>query len=166
MIDGSYFNYAMCAKGTVSTDILKDNFSLKTITVSGLLNAPVVAVAATGGAWSEVYHYSSGTASIAIIARGAIGTSVNYYVFDRSHAPSGSGDYGLRIRNPSTKQVVFDSRDKHMRVVGTVAGDPSDAGSTTVGTFPSGRTYAVMQYNPMSESRAINQGGQSPPLWY
>lgn len=123
-IDQTYRNLALRSKGSFSpgTPFNSNAWRLGSITVSG--NNPVLAwrcsqpcalISATRSGTSITYQF---------VVAATTGT-VEWWLFDDPTFGVPVGNVGLRIRNPATGGVVFDSRMKYMRVVGSVAGDYS-----------------------------------------
>ncbi len=137
VIDGEQPNYRLVASGTVATDTAPGpgvDFTSKTISVPGLL-APVVAHSCTAGAYGIVY--ANGT--VKLIAAGPVGTTIKYWVFDDPNTAPVPTGWGLVVRHPTTKKVVYVSGQKSMRVVGF----PTVSKGSSLPSFPSGKTYAV-----------------------
>lgn len=79
--------------------------------------------------------------------------AITFYVFgEPSVVPSG-GRYGMVVRNPATGVIVFNDRDKFMRVRHVVSTLNVDI------TVPSGKVYATCIANPGKSRQIATIGG-------
>lgn len=142
MIDGIAPNYILTAKGTVNTSNPGPGLDFTSVTVflTGA-KAPVVAVACTAGCYGIIYSPSGGNTQVQLVARGTIGTPISYWVFDDPDTVPPPTGWGLVIRNPVTKKVVFATGQKPMRVIDFVT---YAKGSASFPPYAAGRVYAVV----------------------
>lgn len=140
-VDGQNVNFALRYKGTGTfSNLTYGAGSVRYATFTVTADTPFVAIscpyatvcakgAKSGGNW-QFFIYST---------EASAGAGFTYYVFDKASQIGVSGGYGVRIRNPSSGEVVFDSRQKPMMIVlgASTETNPSAA-------MPSGRTLAIV----------------------
>ncbi|MET0934961.1 MAG: hypothetical protein ABWX83_03170 [Luteibacter sp.] len=161
-IDQTYRNLALRAKGSFVPGTAWNNgkWRLGTITVNG--NSPVLAWRCASPA-AMVQASRSGNSITYTFIIAANGGAIDWYLFDEPAYGSATGDLGIRIRNPSTGVVVFDSRMKYMRIVGTVSGDFTSLAPPAGGSY-SGAPAIVTGNSPYSYLvQTIGAPGGPPP---
>lgn len=147
-IDQDYDNFALYASGSSTTDtnlgvVAPKQSSYKTITMPSGVVSPVIALYST----MPTLIIQATTASFSVVAKGLLGQAFEWFIFDEIITPPGAG-YGVRVRDPVTGKVRFDSRLKYMRVVGEDTLDAANISSNTNwGTIASvsGRKLAAVQ---------------------
>lgn len=155
-IDSAYGNYYLSQSGAPASTAISGTGtgvasllypqSWVVVTVTG--NNPLIAFRSTEK--SFLYNVvQSGTGwTFTIATFGAVGTIINYYIYDTFPVPLAS-DWGLEIYDASSK-VTFSSLRKYLRVVDQLAGTYNfvDGASNWDGnsySYPAGRTYALIQ---------------------
>lgn len=145
-IDQTYKNLALRGKGSFNpgTSWNYGKWRLGSITVTG--NSPVLAWRCNAPC-AMTYASRSGNSITYTFLIAATSGTVEWWLFDTPDYGQANGDIGLRVRNPATNAVVFDSRMKYMRVVGALngtsgrPGDASYAGSPAIVTGNSVYSY-------------------------
>ncbi|MBQ4853228.1 hypothetical protein IMW82_00845 [Rhodanobacter sp. B2A1Ga4] len=155
VIDGTYRNMSFRLKGTAVTTTVVDQFSTVTVSLSGLSGYPCVAVKSSSGAWAAVRSYASGACLVDIVALGGVGTSVDYYIFDLPQ-PIAGDNAGLQVFN-AAGDMVFSSSHRYVRIVGSITASAGPSLPSNSITLAAGKTYAVMQNNPMAYAKIVNQ---------
>ena len=161
-IDQTYRNLALRSKGSFApgTPWNGNAWRLGSITVTG--NNPVLAWRCAQPC-AMISASRSGTSITYQFVIAATAGTVEWWLFDDPAFGVPVGNVGLRIHNPDTGGVVFDSRMKYLRVVGSVTGDYSQlapppngnyAGSPAVVTGNAAFNYLV---------QTIGAPGGAPP---
>lgn len=70
---------------------------------------------------------------------------------------------GLRIRNPTTGVVVFDSRQKYMRIVGSLAGSLANSFPSGAVNYPGSPAIVSGNAAYVYTSQTIGNVGSPPP---
>lgn len=147
-IDQSYDNFALLASGSTTTDtnlgvVSPKISSYKTIAMPAGVISPVIALYST----MPTLIIQATLTSFSVVAYGLMGQAFEWFIFDEIITPPGAG-YGIRVRDPASGKVRFDSRLKYMRVVGEGTLDAVNISSTTnwgaIASVP-GRKLAAVQ---------------------
>lgn len=160
-IDQDYKNLALVAKATVTTDTLLWSTSPFSSYVTVALPAGVVSpIIATSGSAPALIMNQSDT-SVSILCKGAVGTSVTYYVFGEPSLTPAPNGTGLEVLT-AAGEVAYSSEGLYLSVLDEITTSASslNGGAGTIGgsgTF-TGRTVAVVQ-NSGSFAQHTN-GGQ------
>lgn len=159
VIDSDYKNLCMRGKGSINTTTLVGSCSGVSFQISGLSATPLVVVSSTLGATAHVSAFAAGVATVEILCGGAVGSTVQYWVFDEPGVAV-APQY-LAVYN-AAGQCVFNAAEKYMRVVANYA-LPAVTGAGI--TLPSGRTYAAWLTNPCGRSVSFTSGGGGASQW-
>jgi hypothetical protein len=163
-IDQNFRNLALRSKGTLvpGTSWNAGKWRLGTITVTG--NSPVLAWRSASPA-AMVQATRTGTSITYTFIIAATGGSIDWYLFDEPVYGVAAGTLGMRIRNPTTGVVVFDSRMKYMRIVGTINGDFSQTVPPAAGAYAG--TPAIVTGNApyLYFSNTVGQATPPPYPW-
>lgn len=120
-IDETYRNLALRAKGSFSpSTVWSTTWRIGSITVSG--SSPVLAWRSSAPA-AIVGASRSGSSITYTFMIAATSGTISWWLFDEPIYGAVTGSVGLRIRNPSTGVITFDSRMKYMRVIGAITGE-------------------------------------------
>lgn len=105
----------------------------------------------------------SGTSITYTFLVAATSGTIEWWLFDEPVYGGVTGTVGLRIRSPNNGVVVFDSRQKYMRIVGSLTG--SLANSFSPGTISYPGSPAIISGNSayIYTSQAIGDVGSPPP---
>jgi hypothetical protein len=164
-IDQTYRNLAMRAKGSFSPGTAWNNnkWRFGQITVTG--NTPVLAWRCNSPC-AMVYATRAGASITYTFIVAATTGTVEWWLFDDPAFGVATGPHGIRIRNPSNGVVVYDSRMKYMRVVGTLNGDFGALVAPNNGSYAGGST-AVITGNAAYQyiSNLVSQAGSPPFPW-
>jgi len=161
-IDETYKNLALRAKGTLvpATSWNGGKWRLGSITVTG--NSPVLAWRSASPVAMTSSSRSGSSVTYNFIMAATDG-SIDWFLFDEPVYGSAQGSVGLRIRNPTTGVVVFDSRMKYMRIVGAVSGDFSSLNPPANGSY-AGSPAIVTGNSPYNYIvQTIGAPGGAPP---
>jgi hypothetical protein len=160
-IDQTYKNLALRAKGSFDpgTSSNKGKWRIGSITVTG--NSPALAWRCAKPC-AMVYATRSGTSITYTFMVADTSGTVEWWLFDTPDYGVANGPLGLRVRNPATNAVVFDSRMKYMRVVGAVNGSiangmPANASYTGSPALVTGNSAYIYT------SQVIGGIGSPPP---
>ena len=147
VIDQEYANLALRSKGT-SYAGRSNSYTVK---VSFPADQAVVAYRATAPIAIFTSINTSGVQTDTIVSNG--NANIEYFVFDLpGYATPFNIDYGLRVRNPATGALVFDSRMPYMRVLqdysGTLPAPGGGPGSSTALTFTGFKPAVIQSQRP------------------
>ncbi|SEO63162.1 hypothetical protein SAMN02800692_1502 [Luteibacter sp. UNC138MFCol5.1] len=160
-IDQTYRNLALRAKGTLqATTPWQNTWRIATVTLGG--NAPVIAWRCNNPCAMVGATRSGNNTTYTFMVAATSGT-IEWWLFDEPIYGAVSGRVGLRIRNPTTGVTVFDSRQRYMRIIGSVNGNLTNG-------FPSGTTTysgspAIVSGNMayFYQSQVVGAPGGPPP---
>jgi hypothetical protein len=155
VIDSTFANLALFAKGATTTTTAAGDTSYVSFTIPNCPDWPLIAVRSSAGAWAAVRTFSSGNAVVDIVCKGPTRAVVEYWVFART--PNDVPAQYLEVKS-ETGQMVFNGALKYLRIVGAHQLLPSSNGTDgfTV-DYPAGKTYAVFQDGPAASTRVVNQ---------
>lgn len=157
-VDDRYFSLMLRTKANLTLAAEQQN-NWQTIRYFNSLaitaECPVVAIS---GVLANVYAVqSTGTNTWNVWVQSAISQTVTVYVFDYAKNCTdnvfSSENVGLQVFKENG-ELVFDSREKPMRVIGVVTADANGNNGSSC-TVPTGRSYAVAQSS--YGSRLINR---------
>jgi len=158
-IDQDYKNLGLVAKGTVTTDTLlyalSPYSSYKTITLPAGVASPVIAFSC--GQPCLLMNQNDTTA--ALLCRGAVGTSITYYIFGEMPASAPAHGAGLLVF-ASAGVVGYNSEYPCLRRLQSITSNASSLTGESCITASSsftGKTVAVVQ-NSASFAQHTNGG--------
>lgn len=155
-IDSSYGNYYLSQSGSPSSTAISGTGtgissllypqSWVVITIVGI--NPLIAFRSSAKSFLYNVSQSGSNWTFTIATFGAVGTIINYYIYDTYPTPAGTG-WGLEVYD-SSGAVTFSSERKYLRVIDQLAGAYNfvDGVSNWNGTsysYTPGRTYALIQ---------------------
>lgn len=157
-IDGNYRNSALVAKYTVNPSAASNanGMYITDLTIPyGIY--PVLVGHTPGGSNSMAFSLLSRTGNswtyrILTTTRAAI----EVYHFDNMSIAKITGTVGIRVRNATTGEVVFDSRCKYMRIIDTNYG----VGNNHVAVD---RTYGIAKVGIMQAMRFMTSPSEALP---
>lgn len=158
-IDQDYDNFALLASGSANTDNDLGTSSYTTIAMPLGAISPVIALYST----TPTLIIQATTTSFSVFAKGLSPQTFEWFIFDEVITAPGPG-YGIRVRDPVTGKVRFDSRLKYMRVVGEGTLDAANISSTTdwgAISGATGRKLAAVQSK--TGVRQLTNGGSGTP---
>jgi hypothetical protein len=163
-IDQNYENLALRAKGTFTPGTPWNNskWRLGSFTVTG--NTPVIAWRASGPATLVSVSVSGTSVTYQFLIAAASG-SIDWWLFDKPTYVAMATAPGIRIKNPSTGVVVFDSRMKYMRVVGVISGDYASLVAPAAASYAGTPAVVVGNVAYQYVSNIVSQAGQPPYPW-
>lgn len=160
-IDQTYRNLALRAKGSLqATTPWLSSWRIATVTLGG--NSPVIAwrcdspcamVGATRSGQNTTYTF--------LVAASA-GT-IEWWLFDEPIYGDVTGRLGLRIRNPTSGVTVFDSRQKYMRIIGSVIGSLANGFPSGTASYPGSPAIVTGNAAYVYTSQTIGAPGGPPP---
>ncbi|HCK4902595.1 TPA: hypothetical protein N0H64_001602 [Pseudomonas aeruginosa] len=162
VIDDSYVNSAVAARGTV-TPSASTTFVYPAATISYIPrrpdSLPMIAVSMTGAFYVAKTEVASGRVTWTVVS--VSGTPISYFIFD--DPPDGAAKGSLVVRNKTTGRVTFDSDLDYLRVVGTYTMQRSED-YKSFSLLP-GKEYAVIS---LVTAYKVYQSQVNPPnggLW-
>lgn len=163
-IDETYKNLALRASGNFTPGTAWNNskWRLGSFTVTG--NSPVLAWrSATPAMLVSVTKSGSSTTYQFLIA--AASGSIDWWLFDEPDYVAVATAPGLRVRNPSTGAVTFDSRMKYMRVIGSGGSDFSAHDIPASASYPGMAAIVIGNVAYQYVSNIVSQAGSPPFPW-
>ncbi|MGE7136229.1 hypothetical protein ACQKIE_01195 [Luteibacter sp. NPDC031894] len=160
-IDQTYRNLALRSKGAVAANTpWLTTWRTASITVAA--NSPVLAWRCNNPC-AMVSAARSGSSITYTFMVAATSGTIEWWLFDEPIYGGVTGSIGLRIRNPASGVVVFDSRQKYMRIVGSLNG--SLANDFPSGAFQYPGSPAIVSGNSayVYTSQVIGAPGGPPP---
>jgi len=162
-IDETYRNLSLRAKGSFNPGtVWNGTWRTGTITVTG--NSPVLAWRASVPAAIVGASRSGNAITYTFMIAGTAGT-IDWWLFDETGFGSVTGNVGIRIRNPSTGVVVFDSRMKYMRVVGFIGGEFIGNNPPASAQYPGLPALVAGNIPYRYVSNVVSQAGTPPFPW-
>lgn len=165
-IDQDYKNFVLIEKATVTTDTnlsttSGQESSYKTVNFANSFTYPIVATYST----TPVFTIEQTSTHITFVAKGLMGQSITYYVFDQPPLTPPSSGFGAKVML-ANGETAYRSDMKYMRVIGqaTFSASMWDAsagghGVGTVATGSSGQILAGVQCLPGVRQKATSNVG-------
>lgn len=144
LIDGTYQNLALRAKGSITTTPTGiSGFSQYYLTLPCDQGVLAFRCSSPCAIFGVTYSGGNATYQIATTNGNAV---VDYWHFDLPQYTAGPSNWPkLIVRNPSTGAVVFDSRLNYMRVIDFIQLDAGDSNANPLQPSYSGKTPAIIQ---------------------
>jgi hypothetical protein len=111
-IDGAYQNFVLVEQG-VLPDAASPGNGVHTLNSSKLTNTAIIAFSGP----TAVCVITYGTGAVTISKNAGL---VRYFIFDRIAASTGAG-WGMRIKHPTTAEILYDNRYPPMRSLGNAS---------------------------------------------
>ncbi|WP_250467621.1 hypothetical protein [Caballeronia sp. GAFFF2] len=140
-IDSTYANLGLRQKGSITSGgaATANGWYAATLTVAYGVS-PMLAVRPASGQCVLVSTSVSGSNITYKFYCNASGVAITYWLFDSPAGITGSGSYGLIVRN-SSGSPVFDSRMSYLRILDFINGTGTNVSLST----PYSKTIAVVQ---------------------
>lgn len=163
VIDGRAPNYVLTAHNLATTNTAGPGLGFTSVSVPlpSSAKTPVVATSSAAGSYGIVYAPAAGAKTITLVSPGVTGTQIEYWVFDDPDTVPAPTGWGLVVRNPDTKKVVFAIGQKPMRVVDF----PIYGKGLTPASPPAGRTYAYVAVGISGTGTGHTFPGPGPGPW-
>jgi hypothetical protein len=160
-IDQTYRNLCLRAKGSFApTTPWVTTWRMGSITVTG--NSPVLAWRCNSPC-ALVSSTRSGTSITYTFMMAATSGTIEWWLFDDPAFGVVVGNIGLRIHNPSNGVVVFDSRQKYMRIVGGLSGTLANPFPTAAMNYPGSPAVVSGNSAYIYTAQTIGAPGGPPP---
>lgn len=148
-IDERYRNLQLIQKGSLLPDKTTADsgghvypMAYGTLSFSGLVN-PVMVINCQDPAYYSGANPAGGQHSFDLFRPKANSSPIYWWLFDDVKPAVATPGWGMRVRNPATNQVVYDSRIPPFRVVDNIApfDMPVSEATNTDFTYAAGKTY-------------------------